>query len=398
MIIEKGKDYEVKYLHGMKVYNSKEAHYVFNPKTGFTVTWGKTPSEDPMKFPSPNILDLEITTKCTGGCEYCFPAGTSIQMEDGTMKNIEDIKVGDEVKSYRGKYHQAWRKNKVIETYERDYSGDLICIELENGNYIEVTPNHPILTKRGWVEAGNLKEDDDVICNNGENKTYICENCGKPTTKPVLDLRKSNGYLISDRAYPTFCSEDCKESFAKQHLKICPVCKTEFESSRNKLFCEECNRKLNLKGKCKHHLWNLYTSMLQRCYNSKNISYKFYGAVGKVVDDRRLNFNNFLEDMESTWFPGATLDRIDNNKGYSKENCRWVTKDEQRTNRKKFKSSTREWKHICKTPAGNYLVGGPKINEDNGNKVFKTLEEALSYRNNRYKEKYPNSYELYIKE
>ena len=38
------------------------------------------------------------------------------------------------------------------------------------------------------------------------------------------------------------------------------------------------------------------------------------------------------------------------------------------------------------------------INGDNGNKVFKTLEEALSYQNKKKKKKYPNSYELYIKE
>lgn len=93
MIIEKGKDYEVKYFHGMKVYNSEEAHYVFNPKTGFTVTWGKTPSEDPMKFPSPNILDLEVTTKCTGGCNTCYKSNTFAgkYMTFDTFKKIFDI-------------------------------------------------------------------------------------------------------------------------------------------------------------------------------------------------------------------------------------------------------------------------------------------------------------------
>ena len=61
-------------------------------------------------------------------------------------------------------------------------------------------------------------------------------------------------------------------------------------------------------------------------------------------------------------------------------------------------NSSKEYKHICKLPGGSYFVGGPKINGDPGSKAFKTLEEALEYRNNRYKEKYPNSYEMYIKE
>jgi hypothetical protein len=44
---------------------------------------------------------------------------------------------------------------------------------------------------------------------------------------------------------------------------------------------------------------------------------------------------NFLEDMKSTYFPGAELDRIDNTKGYHKENCRWVTEETQYANRRK---------------------------------------------------------------
>ena len=405
MIIEKTPEYSVEFDGRLKKMSSSNANYVFDTKTGFTVSWGKTVEEDPGVFPAPEILDIEVTTKCTGpggkSCAFCTPEGTLITLEDGTTKEIQDIKVGDKVKAYKGGYHKVWRSNEVIETYERDYEGDLICIELESGEYIELTPNHPVLTMRGWVEAGDLNSDDDIITfkrSTYANMIYTCDNCGSFFTREnrVEDKQEKDYKGYRNR---TFCSTDCLENFNSNRTKICKACGKEFRATKqNDLFCKDCYSHMYFPRANKHHLWNLYSSMIQRCFNPKNGSYKFYGAKGKIPDKRWMSFENFLEDMEKTWFPGASLDRINNNLGYSKENCRWVSIDEQRTNRGRFKNSSKEYKHICKLPGGSYFVGGPKINGDPGSKAFKTLEEALEYRNNRYKEKYPNSYEMYIKE
>ena len=68
----------------------------------------------------------------------------------------------------------------------------------------------------------------------------------------------------------------------------------------------------------------IYRNMVQRCHNPNKDIYIEYGAKGIKVCDRWLeSFENFLEDMGEVP-EGLSLDRKDNNFGYSKDNCRWV--------------------------------------------------------------------------
>lgn len=79
-------------------------------------------------------------------------------------------------------------------------------------------------------------------------------------------------------------------------------------------------------------LYNRYKSMLNRCHNPSNPSYARYGAKGVTVCDRwRESFQSFYEDMGAPP-DGYTLDRIDNSKGYSPDNCRWATVKQQSEN------------------------------------------------------------------
>ena len=85
----------------------------------------------------------------------------------------------------------------------------------------------------------------------------------------------------------------------------------------------------------KEFWYNSWRSMMARCYNEKSANYKYYGGVGVTVCAEWHNANNFAEWAKSSgWFEGATLDRIDNSKGYSPDNRKWSTKKEQAKNRR----------------------------------------------------------------
>lgn len=79
--------------------------------------------------------------------------------------------------------------------------------------------------------------------------------------------------------------------------------------------------------------YRTWSHMVERCTCVTSDKYKDYGARGITVCERWLKFENFLTDMGER--PAdLTLDRVDNGKGYSPDNCAWATKSQQAKNRR----------------------------------------------------------------
>ena len=114
----------------------------------------------------------------------------------------------------------------------------------------------------------------------------------------------------------------------------------------------------------------IYKNIKQRCYNPKILSYKDYGAKGVSVCDEWNNTERVGKStkgwlafkkwaLENGYQEHLSIDRINNTKGYSPENCRWVTQKEQQNNKSNshlitYKGKTKTLAQWCDELELNY--------------------------------------------
>jgi ribonucleoside-diphosphate reductase alpha chain len=91
-----------------------------------------------------------------GQLAACFTSRMRVTTDQG-VKRIDQLKIGDRVLTHAGHYRP------VTQLFQRAYDGELLNVQIKLiGTTLEVTPEHPVLTERGWVKAGELKIGDRV--------------------------------------------------------------------------------------------------------------------------------------------------------------------------------------------------------------------------------------------
>ena len=124
-------------------------------------------------------------------------------------------------------------------------------------------------------------------------------------------------------------------------LYSCPECNKEFEIQTANVgsLCKICNSKTVNKshGMTDTLQYKVWSAMIQRTTNPKNKRYESYKD--KTPPKEWMEFKGFWCDMGSSYKEGLTLDRIDNDKPYSKHNCRWTTVTVQVRNSKRIRSN-----------------------------------------------------------
>lgn len=156
---------------------------------------------------------------------------------------------------------------------------------------------------------------------------------GRPKGTPNKSRLDLSGEVYGE--FTVLCEAEQANSGARRWLCKCS-CGREtvvYQSNLRKRpngRCVDCAIALKLKGDMWKSMRNVYEGMIGRCYHTSDEDrYAYYGGRGIRVCSRWLEpdgkgFNNFFEDMAPR--PnGMSLDRIDVNCDYCKENCRWLT-------------------------------------------------------------------------
>ena len=85
----------------------------------------------------------------------CLVGETQVTLENGETKRIDQIKVGEVVKTLEGNH-------KVLNWFDQGIK-ETIELEFDNGTKLVCTPDHKIRTTIGWIEAGDLNEEHEIV-------------------------------------------------------------------------------------------------------------------------------------------------------------------------------------------------------------------------------------------
>ncbi len=156
----------------------------------------------------------------------------------------------------------------------------------------------------------------------------------EPKTPTLL----GDTYMRNKRRYGIFtCS--CGKTFETRVAKEKPMNAKSCGCYKLALAKEKFHPEIK-HGLSSHPLFVVWRGMKGRCYSKTHTAYPYYGARGITICDRWLDPANFIADMEPSYSPGLTIDREENDKSYSPDNCKWATRKHQSINQRPKKGSS----------------------------------------------------------
>jgi hypothetical protein len=114
---------------------------------------------------------------------------------------------------------------------------------------------------------------------------------------------------------------------------------------QKELASEYCRKNKSKHKMCDTRIYSIWVHLKERCISKKSDNFKNYGGRGITICDKWLDFEGFYEDMGRSYEEhikifgenNTSIDRIDNNKSYMKDNCKWSTLIEQSNNKRNNK-------------------------------------------------------------
>lgn len=129
----------------------------------------------------------------------------------------------------------------------------------------------------------------------------------------------------------------------KGRLKSCGCLRKDNALSVQKLYSPKTPIKHGMRRTRQYTIWQ---NMKKRCDSSRASKYERYGGRGITYDPKWSTFEGFWNDMSKGYRDNLTIDRIDNNGNYCKENCRWATFKQQARNRQSNHTITHDGKTL----------------------------------------------------
>lgn len=203
----------------------------------------------------------------------------------------------------------------------------------------------------------------------------VCKVCSAKIIKKVNESQK----CFEARKY---CSQKC---FGKTLVKL-PSVKQIEKKKRKEERAGYSTRNYS------HPIYDAWRNMKRRCYGNYANSkiYKNYGGRGiEVCQEWKDDFNSFLKwSLKNSWMQGLTIDRINNDGNYEPNNCRWVSRIEQLSNRRNsiyitYNGETKTEKEWAKLLNISYTAFRKRIK--NWGNLTKVMNEPIDTSKIRYK-------------